>query len=175
MEILTRGRWRGSIGNNNSQFTLLRFFIRTDFLPKYEPRPKISGPPGREQNGCKTSTSIRPVYTFIQRQQVMDKPHKVHHKASSGAKAAKKDAARGVDRSGGQGYNPKVRLMSSIARSLLWRNSWVAKHHIDNLLMCRPSSAPRSGPPIALSDAQPTRTSSGCMSRLSIVIRKNAR
>jgi hypothetical protein len=38
----------------------------------------------------------------------MDKPHKAHHKASSGAKAAKKDAAKGVDRSGGQGYNPKV-------------------------------------------------------------------
>lgn len=38
----------------------------------------------------------------------MDKPHKAHHKASAGAKAAKKDAAKGVDRSGGQGYNPKV-------------------------------------------------------------------
>jgi ribosome biogenesis protein BMS1 len=38
----------------------------------------------------------------------MEKPHKPHHKAASGAKAAKKDVAKGVDRSGGQNYNPKV-------------------------------------------------------------------
>jgi hypothetical protein len=38
----------------------------------------------------------------------MEKPHKAHHAASAGAKLAKKDAAKGVDRSGGAGYNPKA-------------------------------------------------------------------
>ena len=40
----------------------------------------------------------------------MDKPHKAHQKPSAGGKAAKKDAAKGIDRSGGQTYNPKVSL-----------------------------------------------------------------
>lgn len=43
----------------------------------------------------------------------MDKPHKVHHKPSAGAKAAKKDAAKGVDRSSAKGFNPKVSLSVS--------------------------------------------------------------
>ena len=38
----------------------------------------------------------------------MDKPHKLHHKPSAGSKAAKKDTAKGVDRTGGKSYNPKV-------------------------------------------------------------------
>ncbi|ORY32316.1 hypothetical protein BCR39DRAFT_523914 [Naematelia encephala] len=38
----------------------------------------------------------------------MEKPHKTHHKASAGAKLAKKDAAAGIDRSAGKGYNPKA-------------------------------------------------------------------
>ena len=38
----------------------------------------------------------------------MEKPHKEHHKPSAGSKLAKKDAAKGVDRSGGKNYNPKV-------------------------------------------------------------------
>ena len=38
----------------------------------------------------------------------MEKPHKAHHKPSAGTKAAKKDAAKDIDRSGGKGYNPKV-------------------------------------------------------------------
>ncbi|KAK4686213.1 ribosome biogenesis protein BMS1, partial [Tremellales sp. Uapishka_1] len=38
----------------------------------------------------------------------MDQPHKVHHKPSAGNKADKKDAAKGVDRTGGKGYNPKA-------------------------------------------------------------------
>ena len=40
----------------------------------------------------------------------MEKPHKEHHKPSAGSKLAKKDAAKGVDRSGGKNYNPKVSL-----------------------------------------------------------------
>lgn len=40
----------------------------------------------------------------------MDKPHKLHHKPSAGSKAAKKDVAKGVDRTGGKSYNPKVRV-----------------------------------------------------------------
>lgn len=39
----------------------------------------------------------------------MEAPHKAHHKPSAGAKHAKKDAAKGVDRSGGKNFNPKVR------------------------------------------------------------------
>jgi len=38
----------------------------------------------------------------------MEKPHKAHHKPSVGSKAAKKDAANDIDRSGGKSYNPKV-------------------------------------------------------------------
>lgn len=41
----------------------------------------------------------------------MERPQKAHHKSSSGAKAAKKDAANGVDRSEAKGYNPKVSLV----------------------------------------------------------------
>lgn len=40
----------------------------------------------------------------------MDKLHKLHHKPSAGSKAAKKDVAKGIDRSGGKSYNPKVSL-----------------------------------------------------------------
>lgn len=40
----------------------------------------------------------------------MERPQKAHHKASSGSKAAKKDAAHGVDRSSAKGFNPKVSL-----------------------------------------------------------------
>ncbi|KIY31115.1 ribosome biogenesis protein BMS1 [Cryptococcus gattii E566] len=38
----------------------------------------------------------------------MEAPHKAHHKPSAGAKHAKKDAAKGVDRSGGKNFNPKA-------------------------------------------------------------------
>ncbi|WWC66342.1 uncharacterized protein I206_100243 [Kwoniella pini CBS 10737] len=38
----------------------------------------------------------------------MEQSHKVHHKPSAGTKHAKKDAANGVDRSGGKGFNPKA-------------------------------------------------------------------
>nr|XP_018267214.1 ribosome biogenesis protein BMS1 [Kwoniella dejecticola CBS 10117]OBR89372.1 ribosome biogenesis protein BMS1 [Kwoniella dejecticola CBS 10117] len=38
----------------------------------------------------------------------MEQSHKVHHKPSAGTKHAKKDAAKGVDRSGGKGFNPKA-------------------------------------------------------------------
>lgn len=44
----------------------------------------------------------------------MDKPHKAHHKASTGGKLAKKDAAKGVDRSEAKGYNPKVSKASGV-------------------------------------------------------------
>ncbi|KAI9635244.1 uncharacterized protein MKK02DRAFT_25911 [Dioszegia hungarica] len=43
----------------------------------------------------------------------MEKPHKPHHKASAGKKLEKKDAAKGVDRSGGQSYNPKAFIGAS--------------------------------------------------------------
>jgi ribosome biogenesis protein BMS1 len=42
-----------------------------------------------------------------------DKPHKAHHTSSSGNKAAKKDAVKGVDRTGGKTYNPKAFIGSS--------------------------------------------------------------
>lgn len=42
-----------------------------------------------------------------------ERAHKAHHKASAGGKLAKKDAAKGVDRSGGQNYNPKAFTSSS--------------------------------------------------------------
>jgi len=38
----------------------------------------------------------------------MEKPHKAHQKPSAGAKAAKKDVAKGIDRTGGKNFNPKV-------------------------------------------------------------------
>ena len=38
-----------------------------------------------------------------------DKAHKAHHRPSTGSKLAKKDVAHGVDRTGGQSFNPKVR------------------------------------------------------------------
>ncbi|ODO11661.1 hypothetical protein I350_00445 [Cryptococcus amylolentus CBS 6273] len=38
----------------------------------------------------------------------MEAPHKAHHASSSGTKHAKKDAAKGIDRSGGNSYNPKA-------------------------------------------------------------------
>ncbi|WVW82380.1 hypothetical protein I302_104387 [Kwoniella bestiolae CBS 10118] len=38
----------------------------------------------------------------------MEQSHKVHHKPSAGTKHAKKDAAKGVDRTGGKGFNPKA-------------------------------------------------------------------
>lgn len=43
----------------------------------------------------------------------MDKPQKAHHKASSGNKAVKKDAAKGIDRTGGKNFNPKAFTSSS--------------------------------------------------------------
>jgi ribosome biogenesis protein BMS1 len=42
-----------------------------------------------------------------------DKPQKAHHKSSSGNKAAKKDAVKGIDRTGGKNYNPKAFIGSS--------------------------------------------------------------
>lgn len=50
----------------------------------------------------------------------MEKPHKVHHKPSAGTKADKKDKAKGVDRSGAKGYNPKAFTSQS------WRSGNVA-------------------------------------------------
>lgn len=47
----------------------------------------------------------------------MEAPHKAHHKPSAGAKHAKKDAAKGVDRSGGKNFNPKVRTYPPGTRS----------------------------------------------------------
>ncbi|WVQ82551.1 hypothetical protein IAT38_004680 [Cryptococcus sp. DSM 104549] len=38
----------------------------------------------------------------------MDAPHKTHHKPSAGTKHDKKDAAKGIDRSGGKSFNPKA-------------------------------------------------------------------
>ncbi|OCF41810.1 ribosome biogenesis protein BMS1 [Kwoniella heveanensis CBS 569] len=38
----------------------------------------------------------------------MEQSHKSHHKASAGNKHAKKDAAKGIDRSGGKNFNPKA-------------------------------------------------------------------
>ncbi|WRT64214.1 uncharacterized protein IL334_001143 [Kwoniella shivajii] len=38
----------------------------------------------------------------------MEQPHKTHHKPSAGTKHAKKDAAAGIDRTGGKGFNPKA-------------------------------------------------------------------
>ncbi|EIW72781.1 hypothetical protein TREMEDRAFT_25428 [Tremella mesenterica DSM 1558] len=43
----------------------------------------------------------------------MEKPHKTHHKAAAGVKLAKKDAVKGIDRSGGKNYNPKAFTSSS--------------------------------------------------------------
>ncbi|KAK8865986.1 hypothetical protein IAR55_001136 [Kwoniella newhampshirensis] len=43
----------------------------------------------------------------------MDQPHKTHHKPSAGSKHDKKDAAKGVDRSGGKNYNPKAFIGAS--------------------------------------------------------------
>ncbi|ODN84558.1 hypothetical protein L202_00485 [Cryptococcus amylolentus CBS 6039] len=43
----------------------------------------------------------------------MEAPHKAHHASSSGTKHAKKDAAKGIDRSGGNSYNPKAFTNSS--------------------------------------------------------------
>lgn len=37
-----------------------------------------------------------------------DKPQRAHHKAQAGKSAAKKDAAKGIDRTGGTSYNPKA-------------------------------------------------------------------
>jgi ribosome biogenesis protein BMS1 len=55
-----------------------------------------------------TLSTIHPyIYTMD------DKPHKAHHTSSSGNKAAKKDAVKGVDRTGGKTYNPKAFIGSS--------------------------------------------------------------
>jgi len=45
----------------------------------------------------------------------MEKPHKAHQKPSAGAKAAKKDAAKGIDRTGGKNFNPKVSSTPALA------------------------------------------------------------
>ena len=47
----------------------------------------------------------------------MDKPHKAHHKPSSGTKAVKKDVARDIDRTGGKNFNPKVSTRFSTQQS----------------------------------------------------------
>jgi ribosome biogenesis protein BMS1 len=52
----------------------------------------------------------------------MEKPHKVHHKPSAGAKAAKKDAAKGVDRSGAKGFNPKVSVSAAQSSATVARS-----------------------------------------------------
>nr|XP_019000474.1 ribosome biogenesis protein BMS1 [Kwoniella mangroviensis CBS 8507]OCF63935.1 ribosome biogenesis protein BMS1 [Kwoniella mangroviensis CBS 8507] len=38
----------------------------------------------------------------------MEQSHRTHHKPSAGNKHAKKDAAKGIDRTGGKGFNPKA-------------------------------------------------------------------
>ncbi|WVN85478.1 uncharacterized protein L203_100624 [Cryptococcus depauperatus CBS 7841] len=43
----------------------------------------------------------------------MEVPHKTHHKPSAGSKLKKKDAVKGVDRSGGKNFNPKAFTNSS--------------------------------------------------------------
>ncbi|ORX35996.1 hypothetical protein BD324DRAFT_642702 [Kockovaella imperatae] len=43
----------------------------------------------------------------------MERPHKAHHKPSAGSKAAKKDAAKDIDRTGGKNFNPKAFTSSS--------------------------------------------------------------
>ena len=40
-----------------------------------------------------------------------DPAHKAHRPSQSGKKAEKKDAAQGKDRSGGKGFNEKVRIL----------------------------------------------------------------
>lgn len=92
----------------------------------------------------------------------MEAPHKAHHKPSAGAKHAKKDAAKGVDRSGGKNFNPKVRTYPP------------APAH-PSLTVRRHSQTPPSEQPIEQPGVLPRRTSSVSMYPWLTATLRNAR